>query len=214
MTSLDDKERARGPFKKLQLDRILQKAIELQLNQGSNFSLNQLAREMNMAPSNIYNYFKDKRELHFAISGHEYFNDFVESLNTILKQDKSIEIILDEIFEFFFKYSQNDYAKYNLLFNTRPPPSKDGKKGPYEENFQPTALIGFIAKIQESIQKGVLQVNQPFYFGMYVFNIINGAIMLNNLTEDISQQLGPEFYMFVKSFFLKQLTLVLDIKEE
>lgn len=210
MTSLDDKERARGPYKKMQLDRILQKAIELQLKQGSSFSLNKLAREMKMAPSNIYNYFKDKRELHFAISGHEYFNDFVDGLNSILNQDKSIEQILKQIFEFFFNYAQHDYAKYNLLFNTRPPPSKDGEKGPYEENFQPKALIGFIAKIQESIQKGVLHVDQPFYFGMYVFNIINGAVMLNNLTQDISLQLGPEFYEFVKSFFLKQLTVALN----
>ncbi|MHA2029222.1 MAG: TetR/AcrR family transcriptional regulator [Candidatus Kariarchaeaceae archaeon] len=210
MASLDDKERARGPYKKLQLDRIIQKAIELQLNQESDFSLNQLAREMNMAPSNIYNYFKDKRELHFAISSHEYFNDFVDGLNSILNQDISIELILEQIFEFFFNYAQQDYAKYNLLFNTRPPPSKDGKKGPYEENFQPKALIGFVAKIQESIQKGVLQVDQPFYFGMYVFNIINGAIQLNNLTEDISLELGPEFYTFVKSFFLNQLNVVLN----
>lgn len=214
MTSLDGKERARGPYKKLQLDRILQKAIELQLDQGSSFSLNKLAREMKMAPSNIYNYFKDKRELHFAISGHEYFNDFVDGLNSILNQDKSIEHILIQIFEFFFDYAQHDYAKYNLLFNTQPPPSKDGKKGPYEEKFQPKALIGFIAKIQESIQKGELHLDQPFYFGMYVFNIINGAVVLNNLDQDISKQFGPEFYAFVKTFFLKQLTVVLNLKEE
>jgi hypothetical protein len=134
----------------------------------------------------------------------------VDGLNAILNQNTSIEHILEQIFEFFFDYAQRDYAKYNLLFNTRPPPSKDGKKGPYEENFRPKALIGFIAKIQESIQKRVLQVDQPFYFGMYVFNIINGAIQLNNLTEDISLELGHEFYAFVKTFFLKQLTVVLN----
>ncbi|MHA2032243.1 MAG: TetR/AcrR family transcriptional regulator [Candidatus Kariarchaeaceae archaeon] len=213
MTSLDDRERARGPYKKLQLDRIIQKAIELQLEQGSSFSLNKLAREMKMAPSNIYNYFKDIRELHFAISGNEYFNDFVDGMSSILDQDVSIDKLLEQIFEFFFNYAQRDYAKYNLLFNTRPPPSKDGMKGPYEENFQPTALNGFIAKIQESIGKGELYVDQPFYFGMYVFNIINGAIMLNNLTQDISMQLGDEFYPFVKSFFLKQLTVSLNLNK-
>ena len=71
-------------LKEEQLHLILKTGRELYLEHGSDdFSLRKVAQKLKMAPSNMYNYFIDKRELWFAMLNEEYYTDIISELKDI-----------------------------------------------------------------------------------------------------------------------------------
>ncbi|MFQ5976766.1 MAG: TetR/AcrR family transcriptional regulator [Candidatus Heimdallarchaeota archaeon] len=203
------RKRARGPHKKEQLEEILKKGREMAVKGGADFSINALAKELNMSPGNIYNYVDSKRELWFAMFNDDYYADVIQIVNQITtNRSTSIVEKISQVLEFFFTFASENYSRFKIMFATAPPPPKHKDAGPgeYERRQRPTALLSFIQAIDEAMRQNKLPPTNPGFFALLIFSLVSGAIHVDQLTkDDQTLHLGSEFFEFIIEEFQKML---------
>jgi AcrR family transcriptional regulator len=170
-------KKTRKMFKEEQLQLILKTARELYLESGSDgFSLRKVAQKLKMAPSNMYNYFEDKRELWFAMLNEEYYNDVISELRKI----DTLEISFTEkwklVVDSYLKTAFRDIKRYLMMFDAIPPKGKNPDPGPYELQFRPISYEILIDMINQAIKKKEINELSPYVFGLYLYSRLSGAV--------------------------------------
>ena len=197
------KARARSEADKIvQKEMILDKAKELFLRTGrEGFSLRALARELGMAPSNIYNYFSTKRELWFAVVMREFesFERIFEDI--VLEEGVTVDAFRRLAFEYLqFGFSHPD--EYWMMFVV-PAPHSDGL-GPIERGHQPRSLLFLKELVVKGLEKGLFKdkyrVVDVDSIVFYFWSVLHGAVLVSQ-SIFVEQAPNRPFLASVPSFF-------------
>jgi len=175
---MSPKKRARSvKDKEMQFNRILKAGEELfQENKGRAFSMRELARRLDMAPSNLYNYVKNEYELRVAIL-HAHFNMSSEGLEQLTEmQGKTyLEMLETLIMHFFESNSEHSWAATEIM-------SLQSLDGGHSVDFglmiKPYRLL-----IQRAVDTGDLPRQNIEFSAMYVWSLLQGSANMLRLTE-------------------------------
>ncbi|MCH8908739.1 MAG: TetR/AcrR family transcriptional regulator [Candidatus Heimdallarchaeota archaeon] len=173
---------------------------------GKDFSLRAVARKMKMPASNMYNYFKDKRELWYAMLNQEYYAEVIDFL-TAIKTNPVLDFLekIESLFSFIFDYARQDFDRYRMMFIATPPKSKDGQKGKYEKQFTfSTGEIVYSIIAQSIALEGIPEKN-PLMLYRYIASLISGSIQMVAQLVALDPAFDAEQTMsYVKDAFIQQ----------
>ena len=172
------KKRARSAKdKEIQFKRILKIGEELlQEKDGRAFSMRELARRLNMAPSNLYNYVKNENELRVAIL-HAHFNMSIEGLEQLTEMQGKTYLEMMEALIMHFFVSNNEYRwAVTELMNLQ---SLDGDH---------SIDLGLMIKpyrvlIEKAVNSGELPEQDVEFSAIYIWSLLQGSANMLRLTE-------------------------------
>jgi AcrR family transcriptional regulator len=172
------KKRARSvKDKEKQFSRILRLGEELlQENHGRGFSMRELARRLDMAPSNLYNYVKNENEIRVAIL-HAHFNMSSEDMEQLTEmQGKScLEMMEALIIHFFESNNENRWAATELM-------SLQSLDGGHSLD------LGLMIKpyrvlIEKAVNSGELPEQDLEFSALYIWSLLQGSANILRLAE-------------------------------
>jgi len=172
------KKRARSAKdKEVQFKRILKMGEELlQEKHGRSFSLRELARRLDMAPSNLYNYVKNENELRVAIL-HAHFNMSSEGLEQLTEmQGKTyLEMMEALIMHFYESNNEHRWAATELM-------SLQNLDGGHSVD------IGLMIKpyrnlIEKAVNAGELPEQDVEFSAFYIWSLLQGSVNMLRLAE-------------------------------
>ena len=172
------KKRARSAKdKEVQFKRILKMGEELlQEKHGRSFSLRELARRLNMAPSNLYNYVKNENELRVAIL-HAHFNMSSEGLEQLTEmQGKTyLEMMEALIMHFYESNNEHRWAATELM-------SLQNLDGGHSVD------LGLMIKpyrvlIEKAVNAGELPGQDVEFSAFYIWSLLQGSVNMLRLAE-------------------------------
>ncbi len=176
----------------------------------NNFSLRDVARNANMAPSNVYNYFQGKRELWFALVSME-FEKYLQALFETLGEIKIVNAQLLESFaQFHLDFAMNNPWEYEMMFVVRPPHADE--IGPIEKNHRPVVFETLLDIMKKGVLEGTLKKADPLYLAYYFWGTLHGAVMVSSpvfSTEGmrVSKIDKKSFFKFVVNSLIEQILL-------
>jgi AcrR family transcriptional regulator len=171
------KTRARAPEKKeAQYQIIIETAKEMYKSSDfQTISMNSIAKRLNMEQSNLYNYFKSKRELWIAVRAN--YREELDKKISIITQNhngKNLELVY-KLINAIMDLMGNDFSMFLFLFVAQIPPSKS--KGPIEENyFYKHGFFDFKKTIQTAIENGEIQLDNIDLFTYQLWSMMFGAM--------------------------------------
>lgn len=185
-------QRARSTEQKQkQLERILTAGREVFLNRSKNFSMRQLAKQLEMSPGNLYNYVRSKRELWFAIIEQD-FEQFDAGMRTIINNHQgTYSKSLDHLARYYFEFALADTARYQMMFSTPAPPARF--KGPFERSHEVESLNILIGVIQHAVDAGEITGEDTNKLAIYFWSVLHGVVMIYITScevESVAQVLG------------------------
>ena len=172
------KKRARSvKDKEVQFKKILKMGEELlQEKQGTGFSLRELARRLDMAPSNLYNYVKNENELRVAIL-HAHFDMSSEDLEQLTEmQGKTYLEMLEALnMHFFESNNENRWAASELMSLQ----SLDaGHSVDLGLMIKPYRIL-----IEKAVNSGELSEQDVEFSALYVWSLLQGSANMLRLAE-------------------------------
>ena len=189
--------------------KIMLKGEELFLKKGAEgFGMRELAKEVKMTVGNLYNYFKSKRELWFAIIN-KYFDIFGLEMEKMVKEHKgSIVELLAKLAEQYLEFAMSDIRRYQMMF-VIPAPQADGE-GPHELVCNPVTLFVLQGIVEEAIKKGEIKEQNSNMLASYLWATLHGSVMIyysTTGTEEARLVKDPrEFHSYVKNKIMENLT--------
>ena len=193
------KKRARSvKDKELQFKKILKMGEELlREKRGRSFSLRELARRLDMAPSNLYNYVKNENELRVAIL-HAHFNMSSEDLEQLTEmQGKTyIEMMEALLMHFFESNNEHRWAATELM-------SLQSLDGGHSVD------LGLMIKpyrvlIEKAVSSGELPEQDVEFSALYVWSLLQGSVNMLRLAESskfFDETRRKEYIEYVKPLF-------------
>ncbi len=182
------KTRSRSPEKKAQqFERILVAGKQLFSEKGrEGFSLRGLAKILDMNQNNLYNYVESKRELWIAIRK-KFFEQYRNENREIIKNHEGSTVdLLVNIFEHFFKFSEEDFTAFTMMHIIRSPPSD--KIGPFEKKYkQFNFLDGTTRVIQKAINEGEIKEKNAALLSFFMYSLVLGAAMIEKTMRSIEE---------------------------
>ena len=173
------KKRARTvKDKEVQFKRILRMGEELlQEKHGRGFSMRELARRLDMAPSNLYNYVKNENELRVAML-HEHFNMSSAELEQLEEmRGKTYIEMIEALISHFFESNNNEHswAALELMSFQN-----------IDEN-HPIDL-GLMIKpyrniIEKAVDEGEIPMQDVELSALYVWSLLQGSVNMLRLAE-------------------------------
>ena len=172
------KKRARSvQDKEAQFKRILRLGEELlQETHGRGFSMRELARRLDMAPSNLYNYVKNENELRVAIL-HAHFNMSNEDLEQLTEmQGKTyIEMMEALLMHFFESNNEHRWAATELM-------SLQSLDGGHSVD------LGLMIKpyrvlIEKAVNSGELPEQDVEFSALYIWSLLQGSANMLRFAE-------------------------------
>lgn len=171
------KTRARAPEKKLaKYQEMIKIAKEIfKKNDFQTISMNSIAKRLNMKQSNLYNYFKSKRELWIAIRS-SYREEHDGIINSIIENHNGTNLeLIFKIAEKIIQDMNENFSMFLFLFVGMVPPSKI--RGPIEESYDfKHGFFNFKETIQAAIDNGEIEVDDIDLFTYQLWSMIFGAI--------------------------------------
>ena len=172
------KKRARSAKdKELQFKKILKMGEELlQDNEGGGFSLRELARKLNMAPSNLYNYVKNENELRIAIL-HAHFNMSSEGLVQLTEMPGKtyLEMIEALIMHFYESNNEHRWAATELM-------SLQNLDGGHSLNVD-LMIKPYSDLIEKAVNAGELPGQDVEFSAFYIWSLLQGSVNMLRLAE-------------------------------
>ncbi len=186
--------RARSKSKKEEkYYRILETGKDLFMDDGiEGFSMRALARKLAMSKGNLYNYVQSKRELWFGIVSLEY-EKFEDKLRKVAEKDfgSSVDKLVS-IGVFFLDFCGEDYRRFQMMFLT--PPPKSGKRGPIEEEFKYTNILGYIRELfQKAVENNEIKEKDTHSLTLFYWAHILGV-------AKVEANLAP-MNLFMQNYF-------------
>ena len=172
------KKRARSAKdKEVQFKKILKIGEELlREKRGRSFSLRELARRLDMAPSNLYNYVKNENELRVAIL-HAHFNMSSEDLEQLTEmQGKTyIEMMEALLMHFFESNNEHRWAATELM-------SLQSLDGGHSVD------LGLMIKpyrvlIEKAVNSGELPEQDVEFSALYIWSLLQGSANMLRFAE-------------------------------
>ncbi|MFX1311038.1 MAG: TetR/AcrR family transcriptional regulator [Promethearchaeota archaeon] len=178
------KNRARSPEKKdEQFERILEEGKKLFIEFGrKGIKMRALAKKLNMSQANLYNYVESKRELWFAIRK-KYLQQYLNRLKEVIKKYKNSLVDLTEKWgEFFFEFAEEDYLRFQMIWNIPPPPAK--KIGPIEKAFKKFRLMDLsLNAIKKAFQVESLNQDEATEYFYFMIAIFYGVVTMERFIQ-------------------------------
>ena len=173
---MSPKKRARSvKDKEMQFKRILEAGEGLlQEKKGRAFSMRELARRLDMAPSNLYNYVKNENELRVAIL-HTHFTMNGEDLERLTEmRGKTYLKMLEKLITHFFE-ANNSWAAIELM----------SLQGSNEEHPIDLRLIinPYRHFIEKAVNAGELPGQDTELSALYVWSLLQGTANTLRLAE-------------------------------
>ncbi|MBC8552613.1 MAG: TetR/AcrR family transcriptional regulator [Candidatus Brocadiales bacterium] len=166
------KKRARSDEDKdVQFRRILVSGLELlQENNGKGFSMRKLAKRLNMAPSNLYNYVKNENELKIMILN-EHLGMSIDDYEIYFEAQKKPYIeILSEIITHFF---ESNTGEYNWAFVELVNIQHSKEKGLLDLDL---LINPYKILIEKAIENEELPPQNPELSALYVWSTLLGVV--------------------------------------
>ncbi len=204
--STKKKTRARSPEQKeKQFERILEEGKKLFLKFGrGGIKMRALAKNLDMSEANLYNYVESKRELWYAIR-EKYLQQYLNRMNKVLENHKNSVVDLAEKWgEFFFKFANEDYQRFKMIWNIPPPHAK--KIGPIEKSFKLHGLMELsLNAVENAFQAEGLDKDEVVEYFYFMTCINYGAVIMerylqmriNRYKEDYPNLSVEKFHKFV-----------------
>ena len=172
------KKRARSvKDKEVQFNRILRTGEELlQEKHGRGFSMRELARRLDMAPSNLYNYVKNENELRVAIL-HEHFNMSIEDLEQLTEmQGKTYLEMMEALIMHFFESNNEHRWVTTELMNLQ---SLDGGH-PVDLGLM---IKPYRVLLEKAVNSGELPEQDVEFSALYIWSLLQGSANMLRLAE-------------------------------
>lgn len=187
------KTRARSPEQKeKQFERILEEGKKLFLEFGrEGIKMRALAKNLDMSEANLYNYVESKRELWYAIRGN-YLKQYLTRMNEVFKKyENSVVDLAEKWGEFFFKFANEDYQRFQMIWNMTPPHAK--KIGPIEKAFKPYRLMDLsLNAVKKAFQAEGLDQDEVVEYFYFMTCINYGAVIMGRFLQNRINQYKEE----------------------
>ncbi len=171
------KTRARAPEKKeAQYQIIIETAKEMyKKSDFQTISMNSIAKRLNMEQSNLYNYFKSKRELWIAVRS-SYREEHDKIIESIIENHNGTNLeLIYKLATAMIDKMGSDFSMFLFLFVAMIPPSKSS--GPIEESYDfKHGFFHFRDIIEVAIDDGELKVDDIDLFTYQLWSMIFGEI--------------------------------------
>jgi AcrR family transcriptional regulator len=174
------KKRARSEEAKAeQVKKIIEISREIFLTDGfKGFSMRTVANRLGMSQSNLYNYWSSKRELWYAIIRHD-FQVFEDELMKLVSSHKgSLIELLEKFGYFYFKFAEDNFRRYQMMFVLPPPPS--GTVGPTELEFEPTTIQTLVTMLRKADESGILKGVDVEKLSLYLWSVVHGVTYVSH----------------------------------
>ena len=166
------KKRARSDEDKdVQFRRIIESGLELlQENNGKEFSMRKLAKRLNMAPSNLYNYVKNENELRIMILN-EHLGMSIDDYEKYFEaQEKPYIVILSEMITHFI---ESNTGEYNWAFVELVNIQHSKEKGLLDMDL---LIDPYRILIEKAIEREELPNQNPEFSALYVWSTLLGVV--------------------------------------
>ena len=173
------KKRARTEKdKEAQFKRILRMGEELlQEKRGRGFSMRALARRLDMAPSNLYNYVKNENELRVAIL-HEHFNmNYAELEQLEEMHGKTYIEIIEALIKHFFESNDNENSWVALELMSL---QNIDENYPIDLGLM---INPFRYHIEKAVDAGEISKQDVELSTLYVWSLLQGSANMLRLAE-------------------------------
>jgi len=165
--------------KEIQLRKIIEKGRELYLKDGSNMSMRELARQLDLAVSGLYRYVQNKRELWFACIDKD-FENLSKELDEIESIHKGNDLeLLQKIGEYFLQLSQDNFPLFKFMFLTEPP-SSNKEKGPFELQCSKFGFSNLINIITRAMESGEISKTNPLLLSLTIWGFVLGPAIISS----------------------------------
>jgi AcrR family transcriptional regulator len=158
-------------------ERIIEEGRNLFVSKGSyGFSTHALAKKLKMSQSNLYNYFKSKRELYIAIR-REDIRKLKTDIESIINSHQGGYIdLFKKIAVYYLDFASLERRRFQMMFAIPPPPLTSNKLGPIEKKY---IRIDPIKPIREIVKKamdsGEIIKNDPSQLTYMLYALFHGA---------------------------------------
>ncbi len=173
------KKRARTvKDKEVQFKRILRMGEELlQEKHGRGFSMRELARRLDMAPSNLYNYVKNENELRVAIL-HEHFSMSSAELEQLEEmRGKTYIEMMEVLITHFFESNNNEHSWVALELMSL---QNIDENHPIDLGLM---INPFRYHIEKAVDAGELPKQDVELSALYVWSLLQGSVNMLRLAE-------------------------------
>ncbi len=200
--------RNRSPDKKEeQLQKIIRKGLVLFIKNGSNMSMRELAKQLDVVVSGLYKYVNNKRELWFACKN-KVFGQLSEEWNILEKEHTGNDLeLIGKIGESFLGFSVKDYPLFKFMFLQDPPKSNRNKPGPFELEYNRSGFTNLFEVVSRATKSRELKTSNPMYFSLALWGFVLGpAIITSPMHAHFFEGLQSEVFE-IKEFhhFIYQL---------
>lgn len=182
LDKLEKKKRTRNRSivkKEIQLRKIIEKGRELYLKDGSQMSMRELARQLELVVSGLYRYVQNKRELWFACIDKD-FKNLSKELDEIESEHKGNDLdLLQKIGTYFLQLSQDNFPLFKFMFLTEPP-SSNKEKGPFELQCSKFGFSNLINIISRAIKSGEISKTNPLLLSLTIWGFVLGPAIISS----------------------------------
>jgi len=200
------KKRARSDVDKdVQFKRILASGLELlQENKGKGFSMRKLAKRLNMAPSNLYNYVKNENELKIMILNEHLgmsIDDYEKYYET--QEKPYIEILRDIITHFF----ESNIDEYNWAFVELVNIQHTKEKGLIDLDL---LINPYKILIEKAVESKELPDQNSEFSALYVWSTLQGianALQLASSNKSYDETMTSRFQKYATQRIISSLKL-------
>lgn len=177
-------------------EQIIEEGRNLFVSKGSyGFSTHALAKKLNMSQSNLYNYFKSKRELYIAIR-REDINKLKTDIESIINshQDGYIDLF-KKIALYYLDFARTERRRFQMMFAIPPPPLTSNNIGPIERKYTRIDPIKPLREIvKKAMEEGEIIKTDPSQLTYMLYALFHGATAVErdlrwqlNIIEPLSE---------------------------
>ena len=165
--------------KEKQLRKIIEMGRKLYLKDGTNMTMRELARQLDLAVSGLYRYVQNKRELWFACIDKD-FENLSKEMDEIESKHKGNDLeLLQKIGEYFLKLSQDNFPLFKFMFLTEPPASNK-ENGPFEMQCSKFGFTNLIKIITRSMGSGEISKTNPLLLSLTIWGFVLGPAIISS----------------------------------
>jgi AcrR family transcriptional regulator len=168
---------------KLDVEKIIETGREFYKIKGDQFSMRDIANELNTGPSSLYRHVSNKRELWFAILTKD-FEEFGLEMGGIAKNHKGTSTeLLFKMGEFFIEFSKKDFSRFKLMFLSEPPISNK-EPGIFENNCNPNTFQILVDLVKNVVEENNLKNHDPLILANTLWALVLGASLITSPIND------------------------------
>ncbi|MHA1186311.1 MAG: TetR/AcrR family transcriptional regulator [Candidatus Heimdallarchaeota archaeon] len=190
--------------KEKQLQKIIQKGLALFIKDGSNMSMRNLAKQLDIVVSGLYKYVNNKRELWFACTN-KVFAQLSEEWSIMEKEHTGTDLeLIGNIGASFLEISIKDFPLFKFMFLQEPPRSNRNKPGPFELENKRAGFTNLFEVVSRATESRELKTSNPMYFSLALWGFVLGPAIITSPMHshffDRSQSEAfelKEFHLFI-----------------